>query len=78
MPFFNFIHCSFRYRAVSIGLVAAFLPVWAWILIMLSLLITNFIITVQVRETRSAQYSCTVRKTGSCSRSSPSPSSTPA
>ena len=27
---------------------AAFLPVWAWILIMLSLLLTNFIITVKV------------------------------
>lgn len=44
-PFF-LLHTS--YRAVSIGLVAAFLPVWAWILIMLSLLVTNFIITLQV------------------------------
>ena len=44
-PFF-LLHTS--YRAVSLGLVAAFLPVWAWILIIASLLITNFLLTVKI------------------------------
>jgi len=44
-PFF-LLHTS--YRAVSLGLVAAFLPVWAWILIIASLLLTNFVLTVKI------------------------------
>jgi len=44
-PFF-LLHTS--YRAVSLGLVAAFLPVWAWIIIMLILLLLNFIITAKI------------------------------
>lgn len=44
-PFF-LLHTS--YRAVTLGLVAAFLPVWAWIIIISSLLITNFIVTNKI------------------------------
>ena len=44
-PFF-LLHTS--YRAVCLGLVAAFLPVWAWIIILSSLLIINFLLTSQI------------------------------
>ena len=44
-PFF-LLHTS--YRAVTLGLVAAFLPVWAWIIIISSLLVTNFIVTNKI------------------------------
>jgi len=44
-PFF-LLHTS--YRAVSLGLVAAFLPVWAWCIIIAVLMITNFIIAYKI------------------------------
>ena len=44
-PFF-LLHTS--YRAVCLGLVAAFLPVWAWIIILSSLLVINFVLTSQI------------------------------
>ena len=44
-PFF-LLHTS--YRAVSLGLVAAFLPVWGWCIIIAVLLASNFIIAFKI------------------------------
>jgi len=44
-PFF-LLHTS--YRAISLGLVAAFLPVWAWCIIIAVLLTANFIIAYKI------------------------------
>eukprot|EP00090_Calanus_glacialis_P038617 TRINITY_DN67338_c0_g1_i1.p1 TRINITY_DN67338_c0_g1~~TRINITY_DN67338_c0_g1_i1.p1 ORF type:complete len:414 (-),score=51.90 TRINITY_DN67338_c0_g1_i1:164-1405(-) len=44
-PFF-LLHTS--YRAISLGLVCAFLPVWAWCIIIAVLLSTNFIIAYKI------------------------------
>jgi len=44
-PFF-LLHTS--YRAVSLGLVSAFLPVWAWIIILTTLLALNFILASKI------------------------------